>query len=101
MRNVADHETHVRWIYLTTVLCMGECQKYARNYCIIVCLTHMLRDKINGNVVFRAFFHLSLTYIVLMQFTTDDVQTSLHVKIVFLESLRTRIVLNVVSSDGF
>ena len=31
MRNVADHENHVRWVYLTTVLCMGECQKYARN----------------------------------------------------------------------
>ena len=27
---VADHENHVRWIYLTTVLCMGEGQKYAR-----------------------------------------------------------------------
>ena len=24
---VSDHETHVRWIYLTTVLCMGEGQK--------------------------------------------------------------------------
>ena len=30
MRNVADHENHVRWVYLTTVLCMGKCQKYAR-----------------------------------------------------------------------
>ena len=30
MCKVADHENHVRWIYLTTVLCMGECQKYAR-----------------------------------------------------------------------
>ena len=27
---VADHENHVRWTYLTTVLCMGEGQKYAR-----------------------------------------------------------------------
>ena len=27
---VEDHENHVRWIYLTTVLCMGESQKYAR-----------------------------------------------------------------------
>ena len=27
---VADHENHVRWIYLTTVLCMTEGQKYAR-----------------------------------------------------------------------
>ena len=31
MCKVADHENHVRWIYLTTVLCMGECQKYARS----------------------------------------------------------------------
>ena len=30
MRNVADHENYVRWVYLTTVLYMGECQKYAR-----------------------------------------------------------------------
>ena len=28
---VADHENYVRWIYLTTVLCMGEGQKYPRN----------------------------------------------------------------------
>ena len=27
---VADHENHVRWIYLTTVLCMGESQKYVK-----------------------------------------------------------------------
>ena len=27
---VEDHENHVRWIYLTTVLYMGESQKYAR-----------------------------------------------------------------------
>ena len=32
MCKVADHENHVRWIYLTTVLCMGECQKYARSH---------------------------------------------------------------------
>ena len=31
MCKVADHENHVRWIYLTTVLCMGEGQKYAKN----------------------------------------------------------------------
>ena len=31
MCKVADHENHVRWIYLTTVLNMGEGQKYARN----------------------------------------------------------------------
>ena len=29
MCKVADRENHVRWIYLTTVLCMGEGQKYA------------------------------------------------------------------------
>ena len=32
----------------------------------------MLRDKINRNVVFRVLFHLSLNYIDLMQYTTDD-----------------------------
>ena len=42
---------------------------------IILCLTNMLRDKININVVFRALFNLSLNYIDLMQYTTDD-QTS-------------------------
>ena len=31
MCKVAVHENHVRWIYLTTVLSMGEGQKYARN----------------------------------------------------------------------
>ena len=29
MCKFADHKNHVRWIYLTTVLCMGEGQKYA------------------------------------------------------------------------
>ena len=32
MCKVADHENQVRWIYLTTVLCMGEGQKYARMF---------------------------------------------------------------------
>ena len=32
----------------------------------------MLRDKINRDVVFRALFHLSLTYIDRMQYTRDD-----------------------------
>ena len=27
---VEDHENHMRWIYLTTVLNMGECRNYAR-----------------------------------------------------------------------
>ena len=27
LRKVKDHENHVRWIYLTTVLYMGESQK--------------------------------------------------------------------------
>ena len=34
MRKVEDHENHVRWIYLTTVLYMGESQKYARTLVI-------------------------------------------------------------------
>ena len=29
--NVEDHENHVRWIYFTIVLNMGESRKYARN----------------------------------------------------------------------
>ena len=32
----------------------------------------------NGNVVVSVFCHLSLTYILLIQFTTDDVKTSLR-----------------------
>ena len=31
LRKVEDHENHVRWIYLTTVLYMGKSEKYARN----------------------------------------------------------------------
>ena len=38
LRKVEDHENHVRWIYLTTVLYMGERQKYAR----MDCLLHLL-----------------------------------------------------------
>ena len=30
LRKVEDHDNHVRWIYLTTVLYVGESQKYAR-----------------------------------------------------------------------
>ena len=32
LRKVKDHENHVKLIYLTTVLYMGESQKYARKY---------------------------------------------------------------------
>ena len=31
LRKVEDHENHVRWIYLTTVLYMGDSQKYAKS----------------------------------------------------------------------
>ena len=31
LHKVEDHENHVRWIYLTTVLYVRESQKYARN----------------------------------------------------------------------
>ena len=31
LRKVEDHENQVGWIYLTTVLYMGESQKYARS----------------------------------------------------------------------
>ena len=58
----------------------------------------MLRDK-NENVVFRPLFHLSLNYVLLRQFTTDAVQTSLRVKRISLESFITWIVLNMVSSE--
>ena len=30
LRKVEYNENHVRWIYLTTILCMGESQKYVR-----------------------------------------------------------------------
>ena len=29
LHKVEVHENHVTWIYLTTVLCVGECLKYA------------------------------------------------------------------------
>ena len=32
LSKVEDHENHVGWIYLTTVLDMGDSQKYAHNY---------------------------------------------------------------------
>ena len=32
-------------------------------YLMILCVTNMPRDRMNGNVVFSAFFHLSLNYI--------------------------------------
>ena len=51
----------------------------------------------NWNVVVRVVCHLSLTYILLIQFTTDDVKTSLRVKRVSLKLFITRIVLNVAS----
>ena len=35
MCKVADHESHVRWIYLTTVPCVGEGQKYVRKWNVI------------------------------------------------------------------
>ena len=35
LRKVEDHENHVRWINRTTVLYMGESQKYARSACYI------------------------------------------------------------------
>ena len=47
MCKIADHENHVRWIYLTTVLCMGEGQKYARTtWNIIRKLNQGLKAKI-------------------------------------------------------
>ena len=36
---VAAHENHVRWIYLTTVLCMGKGQKYARTSQSMISMT--------------------------------------------------------------
>ena len=32
LRKVEDQENHVGWIYLTTVLYMGDSRKYARNW---------------------------------------------------------------------
>ena len=43
LRKVEDHENHVRWIYLKTVLYMGESQKYAR---ILICCTLINRHRL-------------------------------------------------------
>ena len=43
MCKVADHENHVRWIYLTTILCMGEGQNYARNNCYAFCMKNVFQ----------------------------------------------------------
>ena len=54
---------HVRWIYLTTVLCMGECQKYARNdhyniTWLIICPYHMY----NVTIVYRMYIQWPDTF---------------------------------------
>ena len=48
MCKVADHENHVRWIYLTTVLCIGEGQKYARTGIITSLHNSLLLNKQSG-----------------------------------------------------
>ena len=51
---------------------------------MILCLTNM-REKLSGQVVFRTFFNLSQNYSLLMQFTTDVVQTEQAVGLVVAE----------------
>ena len=40
LRKIEDHENHVRWIYLTTVLYMGEIYNYARIHIVVQCAYH-------------------------------------------------------------
>ena len=42
LRKVDDHENHVRWIYLTTVLYMWRSQKYTRTRCPIYVICALL-----------------------------------------------------------
>ena len=44
LRNVEVYENHVRWIYLTTVLCMGGKSVSMREYIIPV------RERVRGSV---------------------------------------------------
>ena len=45
--NVEDHDNHVRWINLTTVLYIGESQKYARRPILVMVLTDLIGDRWN------------------------------------------------------
>ena len=46
LSQVEDHETYVRWIYLTTVLYMRESQTYARKYHLVKYVNDISRHKI-------------------------------------------------------
>ena len=48
-------------------------------------MQHMIRDKWSGQVVFRTFINFSHNYSLLMQFTTDVVQTVKVVELVMVE----------------
>ena len=48
-------------------------------------MQHMIRDKWSGQVVFRTFIIFSHNYSLLMQFTTDVVQTVKVVELVMVE----------------
>ena len=47
LRKIEDHENHVRWIYLATVLNMGESQKHARKHITILMVDWWLGKLLN------------------------------------------------------
>ena len=53
---------------------------------MILCMKHIvIRHKLSGQVVFRTFINFSHNYSLLMQFTTDAVQTVKVVELVMVE----------------
>ena len=48
-------------------------------------MKHMIGDKCSGQVVFRTFINFSHDYSLLMQFTTDAVQTVKVAELVMVE----------------
>ena len=60
---VEDHENHVRWIYFTAVLYMGESQKYAsiklgRSYVTIYVQVLYMHVYIIHVILYRILFHV-------------------------------------------
>ena len=79
LRNIVPEQL-IQWSYVTLKLndiasfvikrikARGERKTKSSSYprrwdLMILCLTNMVRDKMNGNIVFNALFHLSLNYI--------------------------------------
>ena len=69
LHEVEDHENHVRWICLRTVLNMGESQKHARMYMGILWLN---RHYAAAALSCRNFIVLVLTQKVLRQYWCDS-----------------------------